>query len=273
MHETNDQRPKVITAITSMNSLLAGERSRREVRVPKRDQLPANVAWLKDRDNVEYPAIIGITGRAKAVRDIGDERVAQWNVSCFPNDPVAHERLSRSDLDDLVRDLHMELTRLGAMRGAWYTAYFSVPMYGGSNFFESDFACADLARREQERRVRESWNPAVMFRRAFGLIPPVRDPWLDDSSTKASVRETIRENGAKILGKIWDKWAQSPGIGPTLRMLRVPLDDPRQTRYHPGDLHQRIFENLRPISRKTMFHRDIPDDFEEELERKLVDQD
>jgi len=273
MHETIYRGPpKAIVAITSMRSLLANEQSRREVRIPRRDQLPANVAWLKDGNGVEYPAIIGLTGRVKDVRDVGDVRLAQWNVSCFPNDPVALERLSRQDLQDLVEDMHKELMRIGVMRGTWYTAYFSVPMYGGSNFFDSTCECAGSARREEERRLRESWNPIVMVRRALGLVRPIPDPWLEDAATKAIVDRTIKEGAAKILGKVWDKWATSPNVAPTLRMLRVPIDDPKQTVYRHGDPHQRIFENLSPISRKTMFAGDIPDDFEDAIERKLADQ-
>ncbi len=270
MYETEYHgKPKVIVAITSMRALLADDQSRREVRVPQRDALPANVAWLKGKDDVEYPAIIGLTGRVTDVKDIDDQRVAQWNVSCLPNDLVARERLSRQDLQDLVEDLHKDLTRVGAMRGAWYTSYFSVPMNGGNNFFESTFECAGMARREEDRRLSKSWNPFVMLRRAFGRSLP--DPWLEDAATEALVRRTIKVTSAKILGKIWDKWSQSPDVAPTLRMLRVPIDDPKQTVYRHGDAHQRIFQNLTPISRKTMFLGDIPDDFEEELERKLSD--
>lgn len=273
MHETVYQGPpKVVVAITSMRSLLADDRSRREVRIPRRDELPANVAWLKSRDEVEYPAVIGLTGRVTDVKDIGDQRVAQWNVSCFPYTTVVRDRLSRDDLQDLVTDLHRELTRVGVMRGAWYTAYFSVPMYAGTNFFESAFECAGLARREEERRVRKSWNPFVVLRHALGLGRSLSDPWLEDKATNAVVARTIKEQGAKILGKIWDKWSQSPDVAPTLKMLRVPIDDPKQTVYRHGDAHQRIFENLTPISRKTMFLGDIPDDFEEEIERKLANQ-
>ncbi|MEI6511113.1 MAG: hypothetical protein WCO25_03665 [Candidatus Uhrbacteria bacterium] len=265
-------RPKAVTAITSMSSLLVGEQSRREVRVPRRDQIPANVAWLKDRNNVEYPAIIGITGRVTEARYVGDMRVTQWNLSCFPNHPLAHERLSRQDMQDLVEDLHKDLARIGVLRGSWYTAYFSVPMYGGNNFFESHFDGASAVRREREAELRKSWNPAVIFRRMLGRIPQIPDPWLEDKAAEALVTQSIRDHGAKILGKVWDKWSQAPDVAPTLRMLRVPLDDPRQTVYRHGDPHQRIFDNLPPISRKTMFQRDIPDDYEEAIERRLSDQ-
>lgn len=272
MHQTEYHGPpKVIVAITSMSALLVGEQSRREVRIPRRDQLPANVPWLKDKSNAERPAIIGITGRVMEVRDIDEKRVSQWNVSCFPNDKEAHERCSRQDLQDLFGDMHKELTRIGVMPGAWYTAYFSVPMYGGNNYFDSTFQCAGMERRAQEKRLRESWNPVVMVRRALGLIRPVRDPWLEDEAGEALVRRTIKDHGAKILGKIWDKWVQNPDVGPTLRMLRVPIDDPKQTVYRHGDPHQRIFDNLSPISRRTMFMDAIPDDFEDAIERKLGD--
>lgn len=270
MYETEYRGPpKVLVAITSMRALLASDQSRREVRIPRKEWLPANVAWLKDEDNVEYPAVIGLTGRVADVRDVGEKRVAQWNVSCFPNSLIVRERLSRHDLQDLVEDLHKELMRIGVMRGSWYTAYFSVPMYGGNNFFESSFDCAGAARREEDRRLNASWNPVVLIRRALGLVRPLPDPWLEDKAVNAVVTRTIESHGAKILGKVWDKWVTSPSVGPTLRMLRVPIDDPKQTVYRPGDPHKRIFENLTPVSRKTMFLNDIPDDFEEELERKL----
>ncbi len=260
--------PNTITAITSMSSLLVGERFRREVRLPRRDELPANVAWLRDENNADFPAIIGMTGRVTHVRDIEDARVSQWNVSCFPNDPIVHERLSQRDAQDIVGDLHKELTGIGVMPGAWYTAYFSVPMYGGNNFFECSFECAGFERRRQEKVLRASLNPYVIFRRAFGLVRPMPDPWLDDMAIHEAVARAIRNQGSKILGIVWDKWSRSPKVKPTLSMLRVPLD-PNQTVYKPGYAHQRIFANVPKISRQTMFGAGIPDDFEEEIARKI----
>lgn len=270
MHETIYRGPpKVITAITSMSALLVGERSRREVRIPRRDQLPANIAWLKDENEAEYPAIIGMTGRVISVRDIGDECISQWSFACYPTDDIARERFSQDDQVELIRDFHGALTRIGVMPGSWYSAFFSVPMYGGNNHFESLFDCAGAERRRWETRHRASWNPMILLRRALGLAHPPPDPWLDDEATRAVVERTIESYGERILMNTWNKWSRSPNIAPTLRMMRVPYDDPNNTIYRPGNAHQRILANVPKVNQETMFGRYIPDDYEDAIERKL----
>lgn len=261
----NEQkRPRTVTVKTSLSALLVGSSSRREVRIPRRDELPDTVAWIRDADGRDVPAAVAITGRVIATKDIGDARIAQWAVACFPNDARAHARLSKPDLQDLLEDLHRGLTLIGAMPGAQYTSVFSVPIDGGPNLSDRTFDCAGMARRKQIHEDRQSWNPLTVIRSLLGLAPKIHDPWLDERN-RAEVDETIRVLGARILGKVWDSWTNDRDLNATLRMLRVPVGDPRQTEFRPGDTHVQILRNVRPDSRKTMFSAEIPKELEDLL--------
>ena len=265
----SEKKPKAVTAVTSMSALIVGPGARREVRVPKKEELPANVAWIRRQDEEPTPAVIAVTGRVIAVMEDDDRIVAQWSLACFPNDSRAHARMSQPDMQELANDLHRELTRIGVMPGAWYTAVFSVPMNGGENFFDATFECAGVANRNERARIQNSWNPIPSILYAIGVIKPIPDPWLEDEGRFAKVHATIRCYAARILGSVWDSWVKNPDVKPALRMLNVPVDDARQTEYRQEGVYQRILRNLPPISQRTMFLAEIPPNFEAEIARKL----
>jgi len=57
-----NDRPKP-PVVTSYGAFLRSETHRREVRIPRRDELPDNVAWIRDPTyGVDAPAVIGIAG-------------------------------------------------------------------------------------------------------------------------------------------------------------------------------------------------------------------
>ena len=269
----NSIQPTRFLVTTSMSALISGDGARREVRIPKRGELKPNVAWIRDARGRDVPAVVAMTGRVIAVEDKGDTRVAQWSLACYPNEPRAHTRMSKLDLQDLANDLHTDLTRIGVMPGAFYTAIFSVPRGGGDNFFGSSFEFARIARLAEASRQRHSWNPLDIFRELTGRSRPIPDEWLEHPQTKDMVSSAIRQRAAQILGKVWDSWVNDRELNNILRMLKVPVENPRQTEYRPGSSHARIVANLNPASRRTMFRSVIPDDYEDVLAEKIASSD
>lgn len=257
-------RPRTFRTLTSLGALIRTRDRRRDATIPRRDQLPDDIAWLTHEQYGQVPAVIVLTGRVGRVEFSGTEFAAHWQTFCWPMHSRVVDRLSREDIQDMLQALHGELTRELPPVGASYTACFSVPRaVGGAladgSFFDLQFQSASWLREEQRRRVRASWDPIVIMRNLFGL-DRIGDPWLDDAACRKRIDEKIRRRATQVLMQLWKSWAKDKVIGRALADQGVPVDDDRRTEYQPGDVSNRIFNRIPPAMRHTMFMGEIPDD-------------
>lgn len=263
-------RPRSFRTFTSLGALIRTRDRRRDATIPKRDQLPENIAWLAHQQYGTVPAVIVLTGRVAKTEREGDEFTARWQVSCWPMHSRVTDRLSREDMQDMLQTLHSELTRECPPAGTSYTALFSIPRavdgdLAAGTFFDMHFQSASWLREEQRRRVRDSWNPVVLVRHLLGL-DRIADEWLENDVLRARIEAKIRPRATQVLMQLWKSWAKDPVIGEKLADQGVPISDNRRTEYQAGDVTNRILGRIPPAMRHTMFIDDVSDRSDEPAE-------
>lgn len=212
---------------TSYGAILGTETERREVRIPRRGELPESVAWIKDPAlGIDVPAVIGITGQYIGIGVDEDEKeVSQWRILIRPDSPRLNQRFVREDLRDIISTLHTELTARDPKKGATYTAYFSVPKTGEDNILDVTFRGAPINQ---------------------------RDPWLKDDNVFHDIHDMLCVRLNAVCLNLWNSWIKDPEVAKRLREQGVPVAPNACTQFLTGNDPERIRRMVPDASRHTL---------------------